>query len=132
MLHTSRTIAARPDVLFRLLRDTATWPDWGPSIRGVRGVEGLVEQGTRGHVLPVVGPALPFEVTELVDDGHHGGHWSWRVAGIPATTHEVRRHRARARASVVTFGVPTAAAPYLAVCAVALRRIERLAVGPAA
>lgn len=128
MLHASRTIAAPAAVVLRLFRDTSAWPAWGPSVRAVRGVDGLVEQGSRGHVVPVVGPALPFEVTELVDDGALGGRWSWRVAGVAATTHEVRRHRSLTGACVASFGVPTLAAPYLAVCVVALRRLEDLAV----
>ena len=69
---------------------------------------------------PQLGPALPFTVTEFVP----GRRWSWRVAGIPATSHEVV---AEGGGSRVTFGVPLWAPAYLAVCAIALRRLERLA-----
>jgi hypothetical protein len=71
-------------------------------------------------VHPPVGPALPFEVTELVP----GRRWSWRVARVPATTHAVEPVGAGTR---VTFGVPLWAPAYLAVCALALRRLDRLA-----
>jgi hypothetical protein len=71
-------------------------------------------------VQPPLGPALPFTITGFVP----GRCWSWRVAGIPATTHEVEPVEAGTR---VTFGVPLWATAYLAVCAVALRRLERLA-----
>lgn len=129
MLHTSRTIAAPPARAWDLVVDVRHWPSWGPSVRAVRGVDGRITAGTTGHVVPVVGPALPFEVTDLVDDGHLGGCWTWRVAGVPATTHEVRPHPGLLRHCVVTFGVPTLAAPYLSVCVLALRRIEQLALG---
>ncbi|MFN3216539.1 MAG: hypothetical protein ACE367_08600 [Acidimicrobiales bacterium] len=53
---------------------------------------------------------------------------SWKVAGVPATSHAVEAlGDDRCRAG---FGVPVAAAPYLAVCALALRRIERIVAGP--
>lgn len=65
--------------------------------------------------------ASPFRVTELVE----GRRWAWAVGGVAATSHEVEPlggNRCR-----VAMGVPWPVAPYLAVCAVALRRIERLA-----
>ena len=82
----------------------------------------VIHEGSTGKVQPSVGPALPFTVTELVP----GRSWSWRVAGIPGTTHAVEPVGAGTR---VTFGVPLWAPAYLAVCALALRRLERLAIG---
>lgn len=127
MLHISRTVAAPAEDVLRLLRDTASWPRWGPSVRAVEGVEGLVAAGDRGHVVSVVGARLSFEVTSVEDRGREGGGWHWRVAGVPATSHAVRPHPSVQGSSVVTFGVPALAAPYLAVCALALRRVEHLA-----
>jgi hypothetical protein len=43
---------------------------------------------------------------------------------VPATSHHVEDHDARCRAAI---GVPVVVAPYLAICRLALRRIERLA-----
>lgn len=66
------------------------------------------------------GVSLPFAVTRF-DDGRR---WAWRVAGVTATDHRVEPSPG---GSTVTFGVPWWAPGYLAVCAIALRRIERLA-----
>ncbi len=49
------------------------------------------------------------------------------MAGIAATSHTVQSARGGCR---LTFGVPTVAAPYVLVCLVAMRRIERLARTP--
>lgn len=124
MLSVSRTIAAPPDELWRLLVEVAAWPQWGPTVARAELTGGATEirAGSRGRVHPPVGPALPFEVTELVP----GRRWSWRVAGVPATTHAVEPAGAGTR---VTFGVPVWAPAYLAVCALALRRLDRLATG---
>ena len=62
---------------------------------------------------------VPFRVTAF----ERGRRWAWSVAGVPATTHLVEPIAGGCR---VTFGVPVLAAAYAPVCAVALRRIERL------
>jgi uncharacterized protein YndB with AHSA1/START domain len=124
MLSVSRTIAAPPDVVWGLLVDIDEWPRWGPTVGLAWLGDGgtVIHEGSTGKVQPSVGPALPFTVTELVP----GRSWSWRVAGIPGTTHAVEPVGAGTR---VTFGVPLWAPAYLAVCALALRRLERLAIG---
>jgi hypothetical protein len=63
---------------------------------------------------------LPYTVTAF----EPGRYWSWSVAGIPATGHRVVP---QAGGCLVTFTVPWWAPAYLPVCALALRRIERLA-----
>ncbi len=103
-----------------VLVDPEAWPAWGPSVAGASIDAEQIGLGTRGTVTTVLGVKLPFEVTEF-EAGHR---WAWKVAGIGATSHTVDPlgpHRCR-----VGFGVPLAAAPYLAVCRVALGRIERL------
>ncbi len=78
-------------------------------------------KGTRGRVQTAVGVWVPFEITEY-DEGRT---WSWEVVGVPATDHRVDvidEHRCRAG-----FGVPWIATPYLAICAMALGRLDRLA-----
>ena len=83
------------------------------------------EQGATGTVTTPVGIELGFEITDYVD----GSLWAWKVAGVPATTHTVESLGAdRCR---VGFGVPWVAAPYLAACKIALRRLEALAVDAA-
>jgi hypothetical protein len=82
---------------------------------------GPVALGARGTVTTSVGPTLPFEVTAC----RPGTSWSWEVAGVSATDHHVEPlgpQRCR-----VAFGVPWPAIPYLLVCRIALRRLERLA-----
>ncbi|WP_326966499.1 hypothetical protein [Arthrobacter sp. CG_A4] len=68
----------------------------------------------------ILGVALPYTVTGF----EAGRYWSWSVAGIPATGHRVIPQEGGA---LVTFTVPWWAPAYLPVCALALRRIERLA-----
>ena len=135
----SRRIAASAEDVWALLTDTGTWPAWGPSVTGVEpagnpagppagpasgpiaetAAGGLVP-GSHGRVRTVLGPALPFTVTAY----EPGRYWSWSVAGIPATGHRVVPQDG---GCLVTFTVPWWAPAYLPVCAVALRRIERLA-----
>lgn len=121
-LTVSRLVAAPPDVVWDLLVTVDRWPAWGPSVRAVELGTPRIALGSRGVVTTVVGARLPFEVT-VFDGGHR---WAWRVANVPATDHRVEAVDGATR---VTFGVPWPAAPYLAVCAAALRRIERLAIG---
>lgn len=116
----SRSIAAPPDVAWRLLTDLAAWPQWGPSVFGASIDTDELRLGTRGTVRTAAGVSLPFEVTVFED----GRRWAWRVAGVTATDHRVDPTPDGCR---VTFGVSWWAPGYLAVCAIALRRIERLA-----
>jgi hypothetical protein len=123
MLTTARSMPASPEAAWRVLTDLDAWPVWGPTVQGAELSEpGPLRLGSRGKVWTPVGVPLPFEVTEF-DDGRE---WAWRVAGVPATRHTVTAHRDGCR---VTFGVPVWAPPYLIVCALALKRIEGLAVG---
>jgi uncharacterized protein YndB with AHSA1/START domain len=126
LLWTWREIDAPAAVVWRVLTDLDQWPAWGPSVRAATldgGGGGLVA-GSTGTVTTLVGVDLPFEITDVVE----GRSWSWKVAGVAATSHVVEALAAdRCRSG---FGVPLPAAPYLAVCALALRRIERLAGGP--
>lgn len=105
---------------WRLLSDPAAWPTWGPTVRAAT-LDGPFASGTTGTVTTVVGLRLPFTLREVVP----GSSWSWDVAGVRATTHEVAAvgpDRSR-----VTFGVPPWALAYLPVCRVALGRLSRRA-----
>jgi uncharacterized protein YndB with AHSA1/START domain len=120
-LWTSRAIDAPAGTVWELLVDPARWPAWGPTVRGAE-LDGALALGARGRVQTALGVWLPFEVTRFED----GRAWSWAVAGVPATDHTVDPlDGGRCRAG---FGVPWVAAPYLGVCAVALARIDALAV----
>ncbi|MEL7206983.1 MAG: SRPBCC family protein [Actinomycetota bacterium] len=120
-----RTIDARPEVLWRLLTDPAQWPTWGPTVREAEVDGGRLAEGSTGSVTSVVGVSLPFQVTEYVECRR----WAWKVAGVDATDHTVEPvglDRCR-----VGFGVPWPFAPYLAVCRLALGKLEATATGAA-
>ncbi|OBK15776.1 polyketide cyclase [Mycobacterium asiaticum] len=121
MLSVHRVIAAPPQALWELLVDLDAWPQWGPTIARAeldRPYQEL-ELGATGTVQTPVLVGVPFVVTEF----DPGRFWAWKVAGIPATSHRVDPTEQGAR---VTMAVPWWAAPYLSVCSVALRRMEKM------
>jgi hypothetical protein len=121
MLTVTRFMPTSTEAAWRVLTDLDAWPRWGPTVqRGELAEPGPLRLGSRGTVWAPLGVALPFEITEF-DDGRA---WAWKVAGVPATRHSVAP---RDGGCAVTFGVPIWAPPYLAVCALALPRIEALA-----
>ena len=104
--------------MWTALVDPQRWPEWGPSVRRATIDDPPMRAGTTGSVTTALGAVLPFEVTAY-DEGRH---WAWKVAGLTATDHTLEPldpDRCR-----VGFGVPWPAAPYLAVCRSALRRLE--------
>jgi hypothetical protein len=116
----SRSVAAPPAVVWDLLVTVAKWPSWGPSVRAVELDAERITLGSRGVVETVAGIRLPFEITGFEPDRA----WSWTIRGVKATDHTVETTEAGTR---VSFGVPWFAGPYLGICAVALRRLGRLA-----
>ena len=118
-----RRINAPAHVVWRLLVDTEQWPRWGPSVRRVALTDGATEigPGARGTVWTAVGISTSFVITEF----EPGRRWGWKVAGIPATGHEVIPLD---DGCVVRFEVPRWAVAYLPVCAIALSRIDSQAV----
>lgn len=118
-----REIAAPAATVWALLTDVRRWPEWGPSVRRAVLDGAAFELGGRGRVTTRVGLTLPFVVTAF----EPGRSWSWEVAGVRATDHRLEalaEDRCR-----IGFGVPIVAWPYLVICAIALRRIGRLAEG---
>jgi uncharacterized protein YndB with AHSA1/START domain len=122
MLTVDRTIAASPAVVWGLLVDLQAWPQWGPTIRSAALDQPHSELALHatGTVQTSLLVAVPFEVTEF----DAGRQWGWRVAGVPATRHRVEPLGDGSRA---TIAVPWWAAAYLAVCAIALGRIDDMA-----
>ena len=115
-----RLINASPAAVWSVLVDLDAWPQWGPTVSGAELLDGdELGLGERGKVWTPVGVALPFTITEF----EPGRRWSWRVAGIPATAHSVEPTDRGTRASM---SVPLWAPAYLAVCAIALQRIDRM------
>lgn len=121
-LSVTRQIAAPASTVWELLVDVERWPEWGPSVRSAS-VDGggPLRIGARGTVTTAVSVRLPFVITEF----EHGRRWAWNVAGIPATDHGVEP--ADEARCCVRIGVPALALPYLAICRLALGRIDRLA-----
>lgn len=116
-----RDIDAPAERVWDLLTNVDRWPDWGPTVRRAELDGNSFEAGAVGTVTTSVGVSLPFQITEF----EAGRRWTWAVAGVPATDHTVvALGEMRSRAG---FGVPWIAAPYLTVCAVALRRLESMA-----
>jgi uncharacterized protein YndB with AHSA1/START domain len=117
-------IDAPAATLWNLLVDLDAWPRWGPSVRRAAVEGGTLAAGVRGRVVTALGVSLAFEVTTF----EPGRAWAWKVGGMTATEHRVEPlgpDRCR-----VGFGVGWPATPYLAVCRVALGRLERLATEP--
>jgi hypothetical protein len=115
----TRRATCPPEVAWTVLTDVATWPRWGPSVTAVRLDGPELGPGARGQVRTPGGLWLPFAITGWEE----GRRWDWRVAGVPATGHRVAPDGAGCR---VTFEVPWPAAPYVAVCRMALRRLADL------
>ncbi len=119
-LSVSRAMPVPAASAWHVLTHVEAWPAWGPTVAGASVPGGVIGPGAKGTVRTAVGLSLPFEITEF-DEGRA---WSWTVAGVPATEHRVR---ATDEGCVVTFGVPWWAPGYVAVCALALPRVERVA-----
>ena len=116
-----RFIAATPAAAWDVLVDMAAWPIWGPSVRRAELRDGAVELGlgATGDVWTAVGVRMPFVITEF----DPGRRWTWKVAGVPATGHQVSEAPGGCR---VRFEVPWWASAYLPVCGAALGRIDTL------
>ena len=113
-------INADADGVWRILVDTSRWVEWGPSIRAVESTERFLTARASGRVRTVLGFSVPFAVSRF----EPGKNWTWRIFGLPATTHEVES--LGPKLSRLFFGVPLIAFPYLLFCSVALRRISSL------
>lgn len=122
MLAVHRDISAPPAQAWQLLVDLDAWPQWGPSITRAE-LDDPYEELAH-HATGVVHTALLVKVPFVITDFDPGRYWAWKVASIPATWHRVDPIDGGAR---VSMGVPLWAAAYAAVCSIALRRIEKLA-----
>lgn len=117
-------IAARPEVVWRLLSEFDSWPKWGPTVRAVDSGDDRVAPGVRGRVQTPFRIWLPFVITAV----EPGRYWHWRVAGANATGHAVVP--IGEESCRVEFGVPRLFSPYAAVLRVGLRRLKALAEVP--
>ena len=124
MLAVDKLIAASSSAAWDVLVDLDAWPKWGPTVSGARLDSPHTELALKatGTVQTALGFGVPFVVTEF----EPGRHWAWKVAGVPATHHRVEPVGGSAR---VTIAVPWWAAAYLAVCSIALHRIDAMLTG---
>lgn len=93
------------------------------TIDAVEPLAGTVQSGMTGRVKTVVGLWLPFEITSVTE----GESWEWKVAGLPATGHEVEPIDTGCR---VTFTAPAWAPFYLPVLKRALTRLREITLEP--
>ena len=124
-------VEADADAAWELLVTLSQWPRWGPTVRDAQLDDGSprLHPGATGRVRTPVGVWVPFAVEAWRDAGGER-HWSWRVAGIPATGHTVTRLApGRCR---VEMSAPLWAVGYGPVLLLGLRRIRALAEGPRA
>lgn len=126
-LEVARRVDAPASAAWDVLVDVRTWPHWGPSVRSatLEGDGDRIHAAAAGTVTTVLGVPLAFEITEWIE----GERWAWNVARLPATGHVVRS-LADDRCEVA-FDLPLVAAPYAAVCRIALGRIAALLADPA-
>lgn len=114
-------INAPRERVWEILTDTLLWPEWGPSVSAVDSPERWIRSGLSGRVKTALGFWVPFEITDFKAPVF----WHWRIAGIPATGHRLRKLDSD-HCSLI-FEIPYGAFPYAAVCRRAARRIARLA-----
>lgn len=107
-----------PVTVWDLITDTAKWPQWGPTVKKTKCSDRFIRKGSQGLVLTPLGIWLPFVITEYED----GRFWTWKVASIRATGHRVQAEQAGG--CYLWFDMPMIAWPYIAICQMALNRIE--------
>lgn len=123
-------VAADADLVWELLVAVDHWPQWGPSVRRARVDDGgdRIHAGATGRVWTTPGPSLPFAIEQWQGEGPVR-RWSWRVAGLSATSHSVRALGAGSR---VEMSAPWWAPGYAPILWLGLRRIRDCAQAPRA
>lgn len=106
--------------IWRLVAEPAQWLRWGPSIRAVDCPDPILGPSSYGRVRTVLGFWVPFRVSRF----REGRFWAWDVFGFPATTHRVEP--VAPGRTLLAFGTPILAFPYLPVCCAAIRRIAAI------
>lgn len=126
MLHLGVGVSAPAERVWDELVELDRWPHWGPTVRSARLDDDArrLSDGATGSVQTAAGVWLPFAV-DVWEETDARRAWSWRVAGVPATAHAVT---ATGPATCrLEMSAPWWAPAYLAVLAVAVRRIRQRA-----
>lgn len=114
------SVDCKTEDAWQVLTDTRLWPEWGPSVKLVDCRQRRIGPGSAGKIKTSLGIWVPFTITEYRDQKF----WAWRIGRFRATGH--RLEKSDENCCTIAFDMPWWAAPYLAVCLVALRRIRRL------
>lgn len=61
------TVAAQPEVIFRIYEDVANWHTWDPDTKQAT-LDGPLRTGARGKLTPTKGHTVPMRVTHVVRD----------------------------------------------------------------
>ncbi|MBI4396999.1 MAG: SRPBCC family protein [Elusimicrobia bacterium] len=64
--HSVQTTAS-PEKVFRIYENVKGWKDWDKGLKDSR-LEGALEAGVRGTVVPAGGPAIQLEIIEVIKD----------------------------------------------------------------
>lgn len=114
-------IRAPVDRVWRLLTEFRSWPEWGPTVRGVDSDVEAVAFGVKGRVQTALGFQLPFEIMDFED----GRYWDWSVAGVRATGHRVTE--LSSDRTHVEFTVSRFLWPYVWILSRGLRHLKAIA-----
>jgi len=117
----TRVINASAERVWEILTDTRLWPVWGPSVQAVDCAHRHISAGVSGRIKTAIGLWADFKITEYQPQSY----WGWKVAGVPATGHRLRR--VSAASCELIFEMPFVAFPYALICRQAANRIARLA-----
>ena len=116
----SRDIPAAAEIVWECITDTRQWTEWGPSVAEVVCSQRYIEHAVQGKIKTALGFWVSFRIIEF----RHLSFWQWRVAGYRATGHSLEV--LGPDSCRLAFDMPAWAVPYLFICNLALRRIERL------
>jgi hypothetical protein len=119
-LAVSKKINSSAERIWDLLTDTARWPEWGPSVKGVECRHRYIKPFCKGYIRTSLGVRVPFVITSF----QPLKSWGWRVGGVEATGHYLEQD---SDGCTVFFDMPWWAFPYTLVCLLALNRIAKLA-----
>jgi hypothetical protein len=120
-MQVTRLINASAERVWEVLIDTQLWPVWGPSVQQVDCAQRYISAGVSGRIKTAIGLWADFKITEY----DQLSYWGWKVAGVPATGHRLRR--LNGKSCELIFELPFVAFPYALICRQALNKIARLA-----
>lgn len=120
-MQVSRVISAPAANVWEFLIDTSQWSTWGPSVKAVSCSQQLIAAGVKGKIQTFFGMWINFEITSF----EPLSYWHWKVAGIPATGHRVKK--IDDISCMLIFELPLVAFPYALICRQAINRISQLA-----